>query len=173
MSRPVTRKLQGKTEPQDRAKFDEYLYWRKLPAILKGKEDEYYAQAGIDDANMVRLLKIKTQEQFRAEYRIGSKETITRWNRKIEEEGLLVAGGVPEWLKKLTPNVMARFYQHTMRDGDAARMRTWLEYVEKWSPKQELTGPNGTALPTPILINLNKDAVRSDDRHEEGVGDDG
>jgi len=118
--------------------FEMYVLWKSLPSIFRGKNRDELEKAGITDEAMIDLLSIKNQTQFAKRFEIPDVTTLTDWNKKIEEHDLLKEKR-KFWLKKLTGNVMGAFYRHTMKEGDAARVKLWNQLSEEWKEKQDHT----------------------------------
>jgi len=116
--------------------FQTYVMWRSLPGILKGKSISEMNALGIDDPITVELLTLKNQTEFATKYKVAQ-ETLSDWNKKIEEDNL-IKDSIGFWLKKLTPNVMISIYRQIMKQGNAAEVKLWLQFVEQWQESQQM-----------------------------------
>jgi hypothetical protein len=117
--------------------FETYLLWRSLPSMIKKETPDILERLGMAEGELAELLQIKNQQDFCSKYKIGDDTTISRWNKRIEAEGLLSDKRM-WWLKRLTSNVMMSLYKNILSDGDAARVKLWLQNVEGWMEKSEV-----------------------------------
>ncbi len=108
--------------------FQSYILWKSLPTILRGQQRPVLKGLGIDEELAISLLEIKNQTEFTKKFRIN-KYTLTIWNKKIEENNLLVKSR-NFWAKKLTSNVLMALYRKAVTEGDTNRVRLWYELVE-------------------------------------------
>lgn len=108
--------------------FETYVIWKSLPSILRGQPRQVLEKQGIDDELAMELLQIKTQKDFAVKYGIKDQGTLTDWNKKIEQEGLLE--NINSWARKLTPNVIYSLYKTIIKNGKAHEVRVWFEIVE-------------------------------------------
>lgn len=76
---------------------------------------------GFTDPEVFVLLKIKTQTEFAKQYGIRDLGTLTDWNRKIIENGML--DGIYSWARDLTPNVVLALYKNVTKNGRAHEVR--------------------------------------------------
>ena len=131
------RKSRKKQEKGIRRKSDFQLYvlWKSLPSLLRGQSKEIFAQYGFEDELVLQLFELKTQQDFQKKFLLN-KNTLTKWNKRIEKEGLL-AEKIMVWAKKLTANVISALYKKVIEEGDAQRTKLWLEFVEGWREKIE------------------------------------
>jgi len=120
--------------------FERYVIWKSLPSLFKGLSQESLERHGIDDAELQELLQIKNQTQFMEAHKIDGKNTLTDWNKRIEEEDLLKKER-KGWVKKLISNAMAALYREAVAQGDAARIKLLLEYGDDFVGKSEVRSP--------------------------------
>ena len=106
--------------------FQKFVLWLSLPRLLKGKSDEYLGQLGIEDEEQIELLQITNLTQFAEKYNLEP-STLSGWKKKARELGLLEVS--KDFYRGLTKNVYHAFYFETLKNGDAARVRLWLEEV--------------------------------------------
>jgi hypothetical protein len=85
---------------------------------------------GIDDEIAIELLQLKTQKDFAAKYDVKDLGTLTDWNKRIENDGLL--DGMNSWARKLTPNVLLALYKTATKEGKAKEVKAWFELVENF-----------------------------------------
>jgi len=125
--------------------FEIYRLWWCLPGILRGRpieataNDPGLAKFGITDPELQELLQIKTQTAFAEKYGIKDLNTLSEWNKKLEEDRSI--DDLFGWAKKLTPNVLIGLYKAAVNDGKAAEFRAWMEVVEKIQPGLTLNIP--------------------------------
>src|SRR3990167_3130390 len=125
-------------DPYKTAEFETYVMWHSLPPMMRGQPKESLERMGFDES-AVELLEIKNQTAFAEKYGIGHPGTLSEWNKKIDAEPEL-KNRTRDWAKKLTKNVVAALYRKALVEGDAARVRVWLEYVGDMEPENG-TGP--------------------------------
>jgi len=128
--KPVNNRKKRVNRTQD---FEAYLLWKTLPSFLKGAPEDKIRAFGFTDYELFGLFSLKTQGDFARRFKIN-KCTLSAWNNKIRDEGL-VSPIMMGWMKRLTPNVAAGFYSAVVKEGDAARVKLWLQWVEGWSEK--------------------------------------
>jgi hypothetical protein len=108
--------------------FEAYIAWKSLPAFLKGQPEAVLKKTGMDDEATLELLKIRTQTEFAARFGIKDLGTLTDWNKRIEDDGLL--NDIYAWARKLTPNVVFALYKNVSKHGKAKEVKAWFEIVE-------------------------------------------
>jgi hypothetical protein len=108
--------------------FESYLLWKSLPSVLRGQPRVAIEKFGLDEEITIELLQIKTQKEFALKFGIKDQGTLSDWNRKIEEQGLL--DDIHRWARKLTPNVVTALYKNVIKHGRAPEFKTWMEYIE-------------------------------------------
>jgi len=114
---------------------EKYAEWLAFPSIIRKMEDSNIRILGINPDEIDPILKITTRVELSKV--IGfSRESMNRWEgetefRKIREEKEL------EYMGKQTPNVMAAFYKGAIKEGDAPRMKLWMQIYRKFVEKQE------------------------------------
>jgi hypothetical protein len=85
---------------------------------------------GIDDDMAIELLQIKTQRDFAERFGVKDLGTLTDWNKRIEDEGLVE--NINVWAKKLTPNVVLALYKNVTKHGKSKEVKTWFEIIENF-----------------------------------------
>jgi len=111
-----------------RQEFEAYIAWKSLPAFLKGQPEAVLKKTGMDDEATLELLKIRTQTEFATRFGIKDLGTLTDWNKRIDEEGLL--NDIYGWARRLTPNVVFALYKNVSKNGKAKEVKAWFEIVE-------------------------------------------
>ncbi len=109
--------------------FECYVLWRSMPPIFRGQPKHVLEKMGIDDEIAISLLEIKNQTEFAKRFGIKDLGTLSDWNKKIDERGLILQS-INAWARKLTPNVIAALYRETTKTGKAAEVKVWMEIVE-------------------------------------------
>ena len=122
---PRNAKKQGVHKTQD---FETYALWKSLPSFLRGQPRHVLEKLGIDDEIALSLLEIKTQTEFAKRFGIKDLATLTDWNKRLEDEGMIPR--INAWARKLTPNVIFALYRTARKYGKAGDVRTWFELVE-------------------------------------------
>ena len=108
--------------------FELYIAWKSLPTFLRGQPEPVLKKMGIDDDMTLELLKIRTQTEFAARFVIKDLGTLTDWNKRIEDEGLL--NDIYGWARKLTPNVVLALYKNATKNGKAKEVKAWFDLIE-------------------------------------------
>lgn len=126
--------------------YETYCLWKSLPALFKyppvdkaGSRPaprEFAEQMGIDDENILSLVDIKTQTQFAERFDV-SPDTLTDWNKTLKVRN--TSDDLRGWAKHLTKNVMLSLYNTCVRRGWAIDAKLWLQYVEQWQEKSQVT----------------------------------
>lgn len=117
--------------------FEIYVIWKSLPHLLRGKSSEQLEKlgyVGYDDGILGEIMHIKTKTEFASHFGIKQMRTLINWDNTIDKHSLLF-DAVKHWSKRLSANVMASLYKNILRDGDAPRIKLWLQIVEEWEEK--------------------------------------
>ena len=122
---PKYAKNQGVRKTQD---FETYALWKSLPSFLRGQPRHVLEKLGIDDEIALSLLEIRTQTQFAERFGIKDLATLTDWNKRLEDDGMV--SRINAWARKLTPNVIFALYRTARKYGKAADVKAWFEIVE-------------------------------------------
>jgi len=110
--------------------FLAYVTWKSLPTFLRGQPEAVLRKMGIDDELAIGLLQLKTQKDFASRYDVKDLGTLTDWNKRIEDDGLLEHTNT--WARKLTPNVVLALYKNATKHGKAKEVKTWFELIENF-----------------------------------------
>jgi hypothetical protein len=110
--------------------FATYVTWKSLPTFLRGQPETVLRKMGIDDDMAIELLQIKTQKDFAERFEVKDLGTLTDWNKRIEDEGLVEH--INTWARKLTPNVVLALYKNVTKNGNAKEVKTWFELIENF-----------------------------------------
>lgn len=116
--------------------FETFAKWLAISPLWKLLNERELAKIGVDDPEELWLLKIKKQLDFAKKFDVGP-DTLSEWKDR-KELWDLVDKYKKQWGKSKTPSVLAGFFRKAAREGDAARVRLWLEYFEDFSSKTKL-----------------------------------
>ena len=116
--------------------FDLFAQWLALSPLLKQLNPMKLEKIGIDDPDELKLLSIRTQKAFAEEFKVDE-NTLTNWKKK-EELWEAVARYMKKWGKSKTPSVLAGFYRKAVSEGDAPRVKLWLQYFEDLEEKSKV-----------------------------------
>jgi len=108
--------------------FDTYVLWKALPSFLRGQPRTVLEKMGINNEITLDLLQIKTQTEFAKQFGIKDLGTLTDWNKRIEEKGLVPS--IHCWARELTPNVVLALYKNVSKHGKAHEVKAWFELIE-------------------------------------------
>lgn len=103
--------------------------WLLLPRNFLGASENILRALGIADSQTVELCSITTQADFAAKFNV-MEPTLSRWKREMREGNDFK--DFKHSMRGLTKNVMGALYRKAMTDGDAARVKLWLQTVEDW-----------------------------------------
>ncbi len=139
-SKKPGRKPGRREEPYKDGDFRSYIMWKSLPTLLRNESDEILKKLGLEDPIVIKLIRIKSQAEFCKEFNIGTPGTLTAWNKRIEDEPVLVDER-KKWMKKLTGNVMMAVYRSVLKDGDRSRAELWIQYCEDFKKAGDYSSP--------------------------------
>jgi hypothetical protein len=122
---PNYAKSQGVRKTQD---FESYAMWKAMPSFLRGQSRQALERLGLDEDITLSLLEIRTQTEFAKRFDIKDLATLTDWNKRLEQEGLIPR--MHAWARRLTPNVIWALYRTASKQGKAADVKAWMEIVE-------------------------------------------
>lgn len=153
-----TRKYPKRAKPYREREYDMYVLWKSLPTLLKGQKLETFGKLGISDELLVELLSIKSQTEFAKHFGIPEPTTLSDWNKRPDLVKQVEAAR-KSWSKKLTSNVMMGLYRKAVQEGDASRVKLWMQIVEGWVEKTQHTheGEVKTNLSMNDLLNAMRD----------------
>jgi len=119
-------------KPYMEKEFNLYKIWRRLPTTIRGQKEKTLILLGFDKA-LVPLLQIRTQKDFAKKFKVAE-TTIVSWNNHLEAN--------PEkneerfaWAKDLTKNLIFALYKNGLADGDASKVKLFLQYIENFEEK--------------------------------------
>lgn len=104
--------------------FHIYLAWRSLSPLLMGRPQAEMNALGIVGEAETMILGITSKREFARTFNLDP-STLKDWDDKITNTRLDIDN--TEWMTTLTKNVNIMFYQKTLQEGDAHRVRLWHE----------------------------------------------
>lgn len=108
-----------------------FALWLTIPVRYRGAPDGVVEALGIDDPDILELIKIKNVEAFKAACNV-SHSTMAIWRKEIMsgEEGI----DHRAFFRNLMTQGLAALYRKLLEQGDAERFKTFAAYVEDWMP---------------------------------------
>lgn len=160
---PTISKPPEKSDIVRQREFELYVMWKVLPHYFKRpplkktgpntyepqSSDEFLDSLGVDDELLRELATMKTQGEFAIKYDL-SPDTLTDWNKKIEERDLLA--DVKVWARRLAKNVVMAMYNNALSSKNLNADRDRLNFL-KFGGYVEKTGieHSGTLTLTDII----------------------
>ncbi len=134
-----------------------------MPMKWLGMGREYLENMGIRDEAILMLAGIQTQKDFAEQFGLNE-TTLVEWNKQkvpIEFQDI----DWRKWAAPLTKNVVATLYDRITGsekgDGDAARIKLWLQAVDGYVEEQNINHDvsHATLLGVrELIVGLNKKA---------------
>lgn len=109
-----------------------YKAWLLLPRTYLGAGEHVLASLGIRDPDAVELHGIRSQSEFAEKFGIAE-PTLSHWKREMQDGNDFCDFRVH--MQGLTKNVIGALYRHAISDGDAPRVKLWLQVVEGWNER--------------------------------------
>lgn len=120
----------GEGHPRTVAR-EAYQMWCMIPGTFLGMPDTLSEKMGLlEDEDHKFLLTIKTQTRFSEVFGVHPAHLI-RWRNeflKDNKDGL----EMKRYFKKFTKNILSALYRTALAEGDASRIKLWLQYAEDW-----------------------------------------
>ena len=104
--------------------------WLSIPSIFLGAPDNIISKLGIEEQDIIDIMKLQTQRQF-AEAVGVIEPQISDWKRELMAETDSFAL-TKAFMKRLTKNVLGALYRAALTEGDAARAKLWMQITEGW-----------------------------------------
>ena len=139
--KPKKPKVQIPTDLDNPEKFEMFIRWYVLSPVMRLFTDSQITALGIKDELESELLKIGTQKEFAAKYKIHQ-DTLTDW-KKREDFQEKVDGGMKLWGKSKTPTVLLSLLRNITKKGGSQEVKLWLQFFQGFTEKQEHTGADG------------------------------
>ena len=134
-----------------------------MPMKWLGMGREYLENLGIKSEEVLELAGIQTQKDFAEKYGLNE-DTLVIWNKQkvpVEFQDI----DWRKWAAPLTKNVVATLYDRITGsekgDGDAARIKLWLQAVDGYVEEQNVNHDvsHATLLGVrELIVGLNKKA---------------
>src|SRR3989344_2790063 len=112
--------------------------WLLIPHTFLGAGETILRALGITDPEAVELCMIRTQSEFAQKFNVFE-PTLSHWKKEMRNGDDF--GDLKTEMRQLTKNVMGALYRKAIAEGDAARVKLWLQAVEGWN---ETIGQNIT-----------------------------
>ncbi len=112
--------------------------WLLIPHTFLGAGEPILRALGITDPEAVELCMIRTQSEFAEKFNVFE-PTLSHWKKEMRNGDDF--GDLKTEMRQLTKNVMGALYRKAIAEGDAARVKLWLQAVEGWN---ETMGQNIT-----------------------------
>lgn len=144
-------KRKGIPKPKTKELFK---LWLALPDTFKGLDKRVLEILGIIDDVTLEMLAIRTATQFASEFGVEGC-TLTGWKKEIEDNSEFFLD-VKRQFKKFTKNVVAATYRKALEEGDAQRLKIWMQIIEDW---REQLGIEGNVKTTHTLTDEEKLAI--------------
>lgn len=151
-------------QPKKQAEYRAYLIWKNMPMKWLGMGREYLENMGIRNEEILMLSGIQTQKDFADKFGLNE-TTLVEWNKHkipIEYQDI----DWRKWAAPLTKNVVATLYDRITGsekgDGDAARIKLWLQAVDGYVEEQNINHDvsHATLLGVrELIVGLNKKAA--------------
>ena len=74
-------------------------------------------------------MELRSQGEFAEKYGIAQ-ETLSDWNKLLLKDDDVI--DARKWFQKLTKNIVSALYRKALIEGDAPRVKLWLQYIESW-----------------------------------------
>jgi hypothetical protein len=136
----MSNQIQSDFKPRKEAEYRAYLIWKNMPMKWLGMGRDYLENMGIRDEAILQLSGIQTQKDFAEQYDLNE-DTLVKWNKAkppVEFQDI----DWRKWAMPLTKNVVATLYDRITGsekgDGDAARIKLWLQAVDGYVEEQNV-----------------------------------
>ena len=117
--------------------YEAFIKWWALPSLLRRATEERLDSYGFTPDDIPdEFQNIKTQTDFAKKFSV-SVDTLTDW-KKRKDFWDRVKKETKEWVRGRTPNVILGLYQTAVREGNAAEVKFWMQYVEGWVEKGKI-----------------------------------
>lgn len=104
--------------------------WLSIPAIFLGAPDQVISKLGIEERDVIDIMKVGTQRAF-AELVGVQEQVVSEWKRELTKDHDSFAE-TKAFMKRLTKNVLGSLYRAALSEGDAPRAKLWMQIVESW-----------------------------------------
>lgn len=160
----MSNQIQSDFKPRKEREYRAFLLWKNMPMKWLGMGREYLENIGIKNEEILELSGIQTQKDFADKYGLNE-DTLVVWNKQktpIEYQDI----DWRKWAAPLTKNVVATLYDRITGsekgDGDAARIKLWLQAVDGYVEEQNINHDvsHATLLGVrELIVGMNKKAA--------------
>lgn len=164
----MSNQIQANYKPRKEAEYRAYLIWKNMPLKWLGMGRDYLENMGIRDEEVLMLSGIQTQKDFAQKFDLNE-TTLVKWNNSkppVEFQDI----DWRKWAMPLTKNVVATLYDRITGskkgDGDAARIKLWLQAVDGYVEEQNVNHDVSHATLVGVrelIVGLNKKAEAKDE----------
>lgn len=122
--------------------FKAFAIWLSMPPLMRKPPrdkqgnaptiEDFCAQMGIDDDEVISLVKIRTMTEFSEKYGI-SQNTLTAWRKEIKRQDIM--HDIRVWANELNSNVVFALYNKAIRGGLPEHYKLWFQVIAGWSEK--------------------------------------
>lgn len=123
-------------KPRDEHKYRMYLIWKNMPVKWLGMARQHLQNMGIQDEEILELSDIETQKDFAEKFEMNE-TTLVIWNKKKPPAEFQDIDW-RKWAVGLTKNVVSTLYDKIEEEGDAARVKLWLQAVDGYVEEQNI-----------------------------------
>lgn len=115
--------------------------WLLIPRTFLGQGERVLGLLGISDQETVDLYVIKSQAEFAEKFGVGE-PTLSHWKREMQDGNDF--SDFKRHMRGLTKNVMGALYRQAVAEGDAPRVKLWLQTIEDWHEGSNFNISTGT-----------------------------
>jgi hypothetical protein len=133
-SRNESKQIKEIKDPKVWAAFDSYCVWKSLPKHYSLVSKDELSGKGLPD-DIIDLALIKTKKEFAKKFCLST-QMMSGWDSHPDLNKKVKASW-KQWCKMYTPNVLAKFYEKLMEEGDAARMKIWMQTIEEEKSEED------------------------------------
>lgn len=138
----LSKKVEGKKNRRRQTTlpdiYEKYKFWKSLPSMWKGmKREDLTEKFGIEDEDMLEMLEMRWQNDFAKKFNLDI-STLTKWNHRMEEDGIDHLEEVKKWANRLTKNVTLAHYNKLVRKFDPVSADIWYKTVSGFSEKKQI-----------------------------------
>lgn len=118
--------------------YEKYKLWKSLPSMWKGMSRQMLQEKfGIEDEDMLEMLEMRWQNDFAKKFNLDI-TTLTKWNHRMEEDGIDHLEEVKKWANRLTKNVVLAHYNKAIRKFDPVSGDIWYKTIAGFSEKKQI-----------------------------------
>lgn len=132
----MTKQIEPNFKPSKEHEYRAYLIWKNMPLKWLGMGRDYLENIGIQDEDVLEMAGIQSQKEFAKKFGLNE-TTLVKWNKEkppVEFQDI----DWRKWAVGLTKNVVATLYNKIEEEGDAARVKLWLQAVDGYVEEQNI-----------------------------------